>query len=364
MLSEIKEQPEIIKKLAEYYLPQNQPVQKIQLNMTKQDLSNILKIYIVASGSSRNAGNIAKYVIENIVKLPVEVDYASEFAHRNPNLTKNDLVIAISQSGETADTFSALKIAHEKGAHTLALTNNPQSKIHNLAESQMQIQAGKEKSIAATKSFTAQLINLYALALYLGEQRNTISPEEIEKFKSELHYLKNKLEKVLENIEKLSSITEKIKDSKSIILIGRGLNFAVAQEGALKIKETDYIDANGYPSGEFLHGYLAIIDKNIPIISIIVPDINNNYKLAINNTEEIKQKRNPNLIIIKSQKDKEIETRPLFKDADFINIPEAGEEVSSIFTVVILQLLAFKIAKALGLDTDNPRGLSKTIVSE
>lgn len=364
MLEDIKEQPEIIKKLTEKYMPLNKPVQNISLNI--EDLSQLSKIYIVASGSSRNVANIAKYFIEKYAKLSVEVDYASEFAHRNPCLSKNDLVIAVSQSGETGDTFSALKIAKNKGAYTFALTNNPESRIHNLAESKMQVGAGKEKSIAATKSFTAQLINLYALALYLGEQRNTIFIEKAEEFKREFHKIPEKIEKLIENIEKFRNIAAKIKDSRSIVLLGRAANSASAMEGALKIKETSYIDANGYPAGEFLHGYIALLDENIPVISIITSDDKNNfnYRLAIRNTEEIKRKRNPHLIIIKSQNDKEIESHTLFENADFINIPEISEEISPLLAVISLQLLAFAIAKALGRDLDKPRGLTKTITDE
>lgn len=366
MLSEIKEQPKIIKELVEKYLPLDLPVQNVCLNLTKEEIGNISKIYIVASGSSRNVGSISKYIIEYVAKIPVEVDYSSEFAHKNPFLTNENLVIAISQSGETADTFCALKVAREKGAHTLALTNNPESRISHLAESHMQVGAGKEKSIAATKSVTAQLINLYALAVYFGEQKGILSKKEINNLKQELHLAEDKLEKIFENVKVIDKIAEKIKNSKSIVLLGRSLNFAVAKEGALKIKETSYIDANGYPTGEFLHGHMAVVDKDIPVISIIVPNKKNppNYKLALSNTEEIKQKRSPHLIIIKSQADKEIEKNPVFKNTDFINIPETCEEVSPLFVVIVLQLLALKIAQGLGRDVDNPRSLTKAIVSE
>lgn len=366
MFNEIQEQPKILKKLIEKYFLINKPVQNIKLNLLKEEIINLSKIYIIASGSSRNVGGIAKYFFENIAKIPVEVDYASEFSHRNPNLTTNDFVIAISQSGETADTFSALKVAKEKGSHTFALTNNPESKIHNLAESQMQAGAGEEKNIAATKSFTAQLINLYALALYLAEQRDIANAETRENLKQEFYSAIDKLEELINNTEEFDKIVQKIKDSKSLIILGRGSNFPVAQEGALKIKETSYIDANGYPSGEFLHGYVAVVDENIPVISIIIPNLVDDatYRLSIQNTETVKKKRNPSLIIIKSKKDKEIESNPEFKDAYFINIPDSCEMISPVFTSVALQILAFKVAETLGRDFSNPRGLTKAITSE
>jgi len=364
MYEEIWEQPEIIKELADRYLPVNKPVQNVCLEMPAQEIKNLSKIYITASGSSRNVGNIAKYVIEAIAKIPVEVDFASEFAHRDTILTGNDFVIAISQSGKTADTFAALESAKHKGAHTLALTNNTDSKIHNLAESKMTVGAGIEKSIAATKSFTAQLLNLYALALFLGEQRKTITAQRAKEVKLELHNLIYKIEKLLRNDKNIEKIANKIKESKNLVILGRGANFAAAQEGALKIKETSYIDANGYPTGEFLHGHMAVLDENIPVISIIVHNKANdiNYNLAVKNTEEIKYKLNPGLIIIKNQKDKQIET--LFSSAGFINIPECDEIVSPMLTVITLQILAVKIADLLGRDVDHPRGLSKAVTAE
>ena len=365
MYSEIIEQSQILKELAKKYLPLNSSVQNIHLNITKEELDNLSKVYIVASGSSRNVGNIAKYLIENIARLHVDVDYSSEFAHRNPCLKNNDLVIAVSQSGETADTYYALREAVDKGAHTLALTNCPESKINNLAKSSMHVGAGKERGIAATKSFTAQLINLFALAVFLGEQRGTISEEEAEELKEELHSALEKMDEFLENTDNITKLAQKIKDVSNLVIVGRSLSYAVAQEGALKIKETSYIDANGYPTGEFLHGYVAVLDNDIPVISIIVPNKKHeaNYKLAIKQTLEMQQKGNSRLIIIKNSEDKAIEER-FSEDVQYINIPSSCEEVSPFFTVVCLQLLALRIAEALGKDPDNPRGLTKAIVSE
>jgi glucosamine--fructose-6-phosphate aminotransferase (isomerizing) len=366
MFNDIIEQPKIINTLAKKYLPIDQPVQEIDLSISIDDIKSLSKIYIVASGSSRNVGNIAKYFFENVTNIPVFVDYASEFAHRNPVLNKNDLFIAISQSGETGDTIAALKVAIDKGAHTFAITNNPDSKIYHMAKSKMQVDAGKEISIPATKSFTAQLFNLYVLALCLAEKRKTLNPEKIKELKQEFRSLGDKIENFLQNPEEIYAIAEKLKDFKSIALVGRGPNSAVAEEGALKIKETTYINANGYPTGEFLHGYIAVVDENIPVISIIDYKArnNNSYNLSVTNTEKIKATRDPYLIIIKNQEDNSFNTIPSLSDADFINIPQSENETFSILSVISLQLLAFKMAEHLGRDVNNPRSLTKSIVSE
>ena len=365
MLEDILEQPEIISSLAKKYFPVNQPLQGLELNLSMHDIYNLNNIYIVASGSSRNAGNIVKYFMEHALKLPVIVDYASEFAHRAPAISKNDLFIAISQSGETADTYSALKIAVSKGAHTIAITNNPDSKIYRLSQSAIHIEAGKEKSIPATKSFIAQLITLYALTMYLGEKRSSVSGERMNRLKKELHATGEAVEEFIENSAFLDETAKKLSGLKSLAILGRGANHAAAQEGALKIMETSYIDATGYPTGEFMHGYVAMVDENAPVLSIILKDDKNmNYNLCLTNTEEIKKKRNPDLIIIKSDNDKDIEQRPLLKDSLFLEIPSFSQEISSIFVVVLFQLLALKIANILNLDVNNPRSLSKAIENE
>jgi glucosamine--fructose-6-phosphate aminotransferase (isomerizing) len=366
MLTEILEQPEIIKKLIAANLPPNAPVKGLKLNISDEEILNLSKIYIVASGSSRNVGNIAKYLFTSLVKLPILTDYASEFAHKELFLKSNDLVIAISQSGETADTYQALKIAKEKGAHTLALTNNPESKIHKLAESAMEVRAGSEKSIASTKAFTAQLINLYILAFYLGEKRGAIEHDLLSALKNELNKVPDNINKIFESIDQIEEIADKLKNARSIVMTGRGINYATAREGALKTKEITYIDSNGYPSGEFLHGHMAFVDELVPIVSTITGKNHNriNYDLAIKNTEEVKLKRNPSLVIIKNTDDNEIEEIAAFKDAYFINIPEASELVSPVFAVVCMQILALKLAEKLGRNIDQPRSLNKVVSSE
>lgn len=297
------------------------------------------KIYIAASGSSRNAANIAKYFIEKVVKTPVIVDYAGEFAHRSVAFGKNDLFIPLSQSGETADVLSALNKAKMSGVRTFAITNNENSSIHKLADSAIQAYAGTEKSIPATKTFTCQLMALYLLGMHLGKLHGT----EIEKITDKIP---EKISKFIEQEDQTDAIAEKIKSTKSLILLGRGQNHPLAEEGALKFKETTYINATGYPTGEFLHGHLALLDENFPVISILTRsfDDSENYPLAIKNTEEISQKRNPILIKLSHNEENEI--------------------IAPFITAVMLQLLTYKTAMLLGRDVDNPRSLQKTVESE
>jgi glucosamine--fructose-6-phosphate aminotransferase (isomerizing) len=364
MLNDIKDEPEIIKKLAEVYLTAGKPVQNIEMNSEK-----ISKIYIVASGSSRNAGNAARYFIESIAQIPVTVEHASEFAVRNPALSPDDLVIFVSQSGETSDVLSALQVAMTKGAYTFAVTNNETSTIHKTANSSMFIYAGKEISIPATKSFIAQLLCLYIIGIYLAERNNTISNEKIEYYKQKFYQIPEKIEKLIPNTEEIDKIAEKLHKTKSLIILGRGQNFGLAEEGALKIKETCYINAGGYPTGEFLHGHLAMLDENCPVISIITKcgQPNNdetNYMLAVGNTLQLIKKRNARVVVVKDAADSYINSKLSEFNVEYLNISDFDEEFSPVFTAVILHLLAYKMAELLGNDVNNPRSLSKTVSNE
>ena len=369
MYTEIHQQPEIISAILKRHLPQEAPVTGFDFD--RDILLNISNIYIVASGSSRNIGGIARYFIEKTAKIPTFVEYASEFAHKNVNLKQNDLVIGISQSGETADTYQALKLAKDKGAITVALTNNVNSKIHTLADYKIYVGAGAEKSVAATKSFTAQLLLMYILGIYLAENNSSTSKEELDGFKKELFEVSKNLSLIFRQESEIEKVAKNIQKAKSLVILGRGVSSAVAKEGALKIKETCYIDANGYPSGEFLHGHMAFIDKKVPVISIICKSLgcksansDENYGLAFANTLEIKKKRNPELIIIKNYSDKEIQSDKLLAKSVFLDIPDCSEEISPFYTAVLLQLLALKTAERLKRNVDNPRNLQKAVIRE
>ncbi|KKQ38286.1 MAG: Isomerizing Glutamine-fructose-6-phosphate aminotransferase [Candidatus Moranbacteria bacterium GW2011_GWF2_37_7] len=321
MLKDIKETPAALETL----------LKNTQITL-KKDIS---KIYIAASGSSRNAANIARYFIEKITNIPVIVDYASEFAHRSVAMTQNDLFIPLSQSGETADVLSALKKAKDKGIATFAITNNENSTIYKSTDAGMLAYAGKETSIPATKSFTCQLMCLYLLGIHLAGKQE-----------QDLYKVPEKIAQFIDNCSELDSIAKQIKDFKSLIILGRGQNWAFAEEGSLKIKETTYINATGYPTGEFLHGHLAVLDENFPVISILTRcfDDADNYFLAIKNTEEIKKKRNPILIELRHG--------------------EENEFIAPFITAVMLQLLTYKTAILLGRDTDKPRSLNKVVEKE
>lgn len=361
MLIDIKDEPEIIRKLSEIHLPTWKPVQNI--NITQE---NISKIFIVASGSSRNAGTITKYFIESVSQIPVTVEHASEFGTRNPVLCNEDMVIFVSQSGETSDVLAALEVAKAKGAYTFAITNNETSTIHKTADAAMFLNAGKEISVPATKSFAAQLVCLYILGIYLAERKNTLSPDKIEFYKQKIRQMPDKIEKLIDKADEINSIAEKLHKTKSLILTGRGQNFGLAEEGALKIKETCYMNTGGYPSGEFLHGHLAMLDENTPVISIITKYgfDEANYNFAISNTKQLIKKRNADVFIIKDSTDNHINERFAEYKAEFLDIAEFDEDFSPVYSAVILHLLAFKMAELLGHDVNNPRSLSKTVFNE
>jgi len=361
MLSDIKDEPQIFKKLAEFYLPAEKFVQNIEINLT-----NISKIYIVASGSSRNAGNITRYFIESVTQIPVIVEHASEFATRNPALSPEDLVIFVTQSGETSDVLSALQVAKTKGAYTFAVTNNETSTIHKTANSGMFIFAGKEISIPATKSFAAQLVCLYIIGIYLAEKHNILSLYKIEAYKQKFYQLPKKIEKLISNTQEIDKIAEKLHDKKGLIILGKGQNFGLAEECALKIKETCYINANGYPTGEFLHGHLAMLDENTPVVSIITKYGHDemNYTLAVGNTMQLIKKRDADVVIVKDASDNFINSKLSELHAEYLNIAELDEDFAPVYSAVVLHLLAYKMAELLGNDVNNPRSLSKTVSAE
>lgn len=361
MILDIKDEPQIIKKLAEVYLPSGKSVQNVEIQV-----ENLSKIYIIASGSSRNAGNITRYFVESVSQIPVTVEHASEFSTRNPVLSSEDLVIFVSQSGETSDVLAALKVAQSKGAHTLAITNNEVSTIHKSANSAMFIYAGKEISVPATKSFAAQLVCLYIIGICLAEHKKTLSAEEIIGLKQKIYDMPKKIEKLILKTEEVNKIAQNLHDKKSLIVLGRGQNFGLAEEAALKIKETCYINASGYPTGEFLHGHLAMLDENAPVISIITKygHDEENYALCIGNTKQFIKKRNADVTVVKNAADNEINAKLSEYNVDYLNVSEFNEEFSPVYTAVVLHLLANKMAEILGHDVNNPRSLSKTVSGE
>ncbi len=349
MLKEIFEQPESITNLLRGRVRDNQI--KITTNI---DFRNIKKIHLVACGTSYYSSLLGREIIEKYCRIPVEVTYGSEFRYRNPIIADGELVIGISQSGETADTLAAVKEAKEKGAKTFGIVNVVGSSIAREVGSGIYLRAGPEIAVASTKAFTSQVIALFLLALYIQqEQGNEISKKLI----SEISNIPEKIKLVLENSGNIRKIAEKIKDSKSALYLGRGINYPVALEGALKLKEISYIFAEGYPAGEMKHGHIALIEKDFPVV-VICPK-NNVYDKTLSNMEEVKA-RSGWLIAVTDSEDEKI--RKITED--IIIIPQTEKELSPILSTVALQLLAYHISDLKGINVDKPRNLAKSVTVE
>ncbi len=359
MLNDIKQTPDALKELLNAYMPEDKCIKNLQISINCKDIK---KIYIIASGSSRNAASTARYFIEKVTGIPVIVDFAGEFTYRHiPDTGKNDLAIVLSQSGETADVLSALKKLKEQGMPSFAITNNENSTMQKLAESGMSVHAGTEESIPATKSYTCQLMSLYILGLYIAGEKGSLHPDTINLLLGKIRCIPDKISSFLDIFDgQVNAAVEIIKNSDRLIVLGRGQNYPSAEECALKIQETSYINAFAYPTGEFMHGHLAVLDENYPVISLLTRTYDNSRSiiLSIKNTNEIKKKRNPAIIAIGHDSSE-------LSNADvFIGIPEQDEVVTPFLTTLLLQLLAYKTAGALGYDTINPRSLNKIVLDE
>jgi glucosamine--fructose-6-phosphate aminotransferase (isomerizing) len=349
MLKEIFEQPETVKNVLRGRLKDDKI--KLTLNL---DLNSIQKIIIIACGTSRHSALIGKYIIEGIAKIPVEVDYASEFRYRKPIIRQGDLVVVISQSGETADTLAGLKEAKLRNAKTLGIVNVVGSSITREVDSGIYLHAGPEISVASTKAFTSQIAALLLFALFIKQEKGLGLEKE---FLKELETLPQKIELILKKSNEIRAVAKKFKKSRNFFYLGRGINFPVALEGALKLKEISYIHAEGYPAAEMKHGPIALIDKNLPVV-FIAPQ-NSGYKKTLSNMEEVKTRKGK-IIAIVNQKDKK--TAKLADD--LIRIPRTKEEISPILNVIPLQLLAYHIADLKRIDVDKPRNLAKSVTVE
>jgi len=319
-------------------------------------LKQAKRIVICACGTSWHAGLIGEYLIEEFARIPVEVDYASEFRYRNPIVGVDDVVIVISQSGETADTLAALRTAKEKGALVMGICNVVGSTIARETLCGMYTHAGPEVGVASTKAFTAQVIMLYMLALALSKGR-TISNEEIVLNLKELVSIPEKAARILELDGQIKSIAERFKDAKNVLYLGRGFNFPVALEGALKLKEISYIHAEGYPAAEMKHGPIALIDEDMPVIFIATRD--NTYTKILSNIEEVRSRKG-RVIAIANEGDQEISRLA----EHVIYIPQASGPITPLLTVIPLQLLAYHIATLRGCNVDRPRNLAKSVTVE
>lgn len=357
MLKEIHEQPTTFQDAFRGRLLAEEGNVKLGgLRIIEDKLRTAEKIIITACGTSWHSALVAEYLIENLARIPVEVEYASEFRYRNPVINHNDIVFAISQSGETADTLAAIKEAKQKGAICCGIVNAVGSSIARETEAGIYIHAGPEIGVASTKAFTSQLAALTLLALYLGRMRNLSQADGIAIARA-MNEIPNQISEILKNSEKIHNIAKKYCNSKNFIYLGRGYNFPVALEGALKLKEISYIHAEGYPSAEMKHGPIALIDENMPVVFIATKD--EIYDKVKSNIEEVKARKG-RIIAIANYGDEEISQ---FTE-DIIYIPKTLPMLMPVLSVIPLQLLAYYMAVELGRDVDRPRNLAKSVTVE
>ena len=358
MLKEINEQPRSIHDtMRGRLLPEEGIIKMAGIWDHKERFYNAKRIIIVACGTSWHAGLVGEYLIEELARIPVEVEYASEFRYRNPIIEKDDIVIAISQSGETADTLAALKLAKEKGAFIYGICNVVGSSIARITDAGSYTHAGPEIGVASTKAFTAQLTILTLIALKLGKHNGNLSNERFMSLCWELDSIPSKVEQVLQTNEETKRIAEIYKDADNALYLGRGYNFPTALEGALKLKEISYIHAEGYPAAEMKHGPIALIDENMPVFVIAVKK--GHYDKVVSNIQEIKSRKGQ-IIAVVTEGDQQV--RDLADHV--IEIPDCSEEFSPILASVPLQLLSYHIAVMRGCNVDQPRNLAKSVTVE
>jgi glucosamine--fructose-6-phosphate aminotransferase (isomerizing) len=323
----------------------------------KDQLVNAKRIVVIACGTSWHAGLVGEYLIEDLARIPVEVEYASEFRYRNPMIGPDDVVLAISQSGETADTLAAIQLAKEAGALVLGICNVAGSSISRETHAGVYTHAGIEIGVASTKAFTAQVTVLTMMAIMIGKEKGLLSEKRFSQLLKELNDVPGQIEKILELNEEFKHIAEMYKDASNALYLGRGVSFPVALEGALKLKEISYIHAEGYPAAEMKHGPIALIDEKMPVVFIATRD--GSYEKIVSNIQEVKA-RNGVVIAIVTEGDSIIK-----EIADHvIEIPKSDESLVSLTAVVPLQLIAYHIALMRGCNVDQPRNLAKSVTVE
>ncbi|GAA0078208.1 glutamine--fructose-6-phosphate transaminase (isomerizing) [Clostridium sp. CTA-5] len=357
MLKEIHEQPRAIRDTMAGRISMEKSMLLDDLKITKEDLENTDRVFIVACGTAYHAGLVGKNLIESFAKIPVEVDIASEFRYRNPLVTDKSLVIVISQSGETADTLAALRNSKNIGATIIALTNVVGSSVSREADHVLYTLAGPEISVASTKAYTTQIIGMYMMAMTFAKILGRLKSDRLEKLKEELLDLPEKVELVLEDRDKIKAIAEKMHEEKDVFYLGRGLDYAVALEGSLKLKEISYIHAEAYAGGELKHGPIALIEDGTNVIALLTQ-------------EALKEKMVSNIVEIKARGARVIGvcyqgTKGLEEVLDeVIYIPRTMDMFAPVLSVAALQLLSYYVAKAKGCDIDKPRNLAKSVTVE
>ena len=355
MLKEIYEQPNAVRETIGARLPENEKCNFEDLNITKEILSNINKIYIVACGTAMHAGLSGKSAIEKLCRIPVTVDIASEFRYRDPIVDKNTLCIYISQSGETADTIAALKLAKSKGALTLAISNVIGSSITREADYCIYTHAGPEIAVASTKAYTSQVVLLNILAIYFAEILETTSELQLKNIKDEILALPSKIENALKSSERIEKFAKLIYQEKDVFFLGRGVDYTTALEGSLKLKEISYIHSEAYAAGELKHGPIALIENGITVVSIITDK--NLIEKTISNVQEVITRGAKTLVITNQE-------LPTHNFDTIITVPDTNCLLSPILAIIPLQLLSYYISKEKGLDVDKPRNLAKSVTVE
>ena len=358
MLKEIFEQPKsVIDTLRGRINPKTKKITLGGILDYEQKIMNADRIIIVACGTSWHAGLIGEYLFEDLARISVEVEYASEFRYRNPIINEKDVVLAISQSGETADSLAALELAKEKGATLLGICNVVGSSIPRLTHAGSYTHAGPEIGVASTKAFTTQIIVLTLMAVKMAHKKGSITISKYHEIINELELIPEKIEKILKKNDEIEKIAAKFKDAMNFLYLGRGYNFPVALEGALKLKEISYIHAEGYPAAEMKHGPIALIDDEMPIV--VIATKKGNYDKVVSNIQEVKA-RGGRLIAIVTEGDKTVKEL-----ADYcIEIPACLEQLTPLLTNIPLQLLSYHIALMRGCNVDMPRNLAKSVTVE
>ena len=358
MLKEIYEQPRAILDTYRGRLLADQGLIRMAgIDQNLEKFLNANRIIIVACGTSWHAGLVAEYIFEDLARIPVEVEYASEFRYRNPVISDKDVLIAISQSGETADTLAAIKMAKEKGAFVFGVCNVVGSSIARETDAGAYTHAGPEIGVASTKAFTTQITVLSLIALKLAKEKGVFSESKFHEYLTELEGIPAKVEKTLESNKLIEEIAEVYKDSTNCLYLGRGYNFPVALEGALKLKEISYIHAEGYPAAEMKHGPIALIDEEMPVV--VIATKKGHYEKVVSNIQEIKS-RSGKIIAIVTEGDNTV--RELADHV--IEVPETSEPMTPLLTTIPLQLLSYHIALMRGCNVDQPRNLAKSVTVE
>ncbi|MGN0710980.1 MAG: glutamine--fructose-6-phosphate transaminase (isomerizing) [Anaerovoracaceae bacterium] len=357
MLKEIHEQPKGLFETLTRRLEDDGSIKLDGINMTKEDIESFNKVFIVACGTAYHAGLVGKYAIENLAKIPVEIDVASEFRYRDPFVDDKTLFIAISQSGETLDTLAALREAKRKGARILSVVNVVGSSVARESDDVFYTWAGPEIAVASTKAYTTQLMCMFLIGLYMGRKKGILEDERYNKFVTELKAIPDKLEEVLKQEEKIHDLAKELYKREQVFFIGRGVDSGVSYEGSLKLKEISYINSFAIAAGELKHGTIALIEKDTLVIALATQD--KLYEKMLSNIQEVKA-RGAYVIGVAKEGNTEIETQ-----ADkVIYIPDCMDEVTPLLSVVPLQILAYYIAKERGCDIDKPKNLAKSVTVE